>query len=334
MFSPQKSSRALSAFDQAMRRWTALPLSQHTESIEERTSRPGNRRTVGKQLSLTSWNIHASPFNASRSNLRVSECTRLILDRILEGPKSPDILFLQGVALVARKSVLDDPRVRSRFLTSDAEDDTAFKGVPFATITLLSNERFVSPLTPPENKDEGKGDSGEREGDDPKFVLDSVFRMTLPSRYKRDALCVNVRDPATPGNVFRLLNVHLESLDAYFRRALQVHLLDRLLREGGCSGGVVAGDFNAIDPDDRTLVEKHGLVDAWVKLHGDAAGRDEGATWGVGVGQLENGLEPGRLDKVIMSGLEPVDIEVLQPGRNGAFTPWSDHCGLRCTFTV
>ena len=56
----------------------------------------------------------------------------------------------------------------SSFLTTDAEDDTAFKGVPFATMTLLSKERFVSPLSLTE-KDEGEG----------AMVLDGVFRMTL-----------------------------------------------------------------------------------------------------------------------------------------------------------
>ncbi|KAN0140416.1 Endonuclease/exonuclease/phosphatase [Lactarius tabidus] len=304
------------------RRWTTLPLCQHIASIPRPSPpRPANRHTVREQLSLTSWNIHASPFK------RV-ERSQLILDRIL-GPKSSDIIFLQEVASDVRQSVLDDPRVRSRFLTSDAENDIDFKGVPFATMTLLSNERFASPLLA--EKKDGSDGKGEGEGDS-KMMLHSAFRMTLPSRYERDALCVNFYDPATPGNVLRLLNVHLDSLDSCFRRAFQVYLLDRLLREGGCSGGVIAGDFNAIDPNDRTLVEKHGLVDAWVKLYGRTTGHD-GATWGVGV-ELENGLKPSRLDKVVMLGLEPVDIEVLQPGHINAGTPWSDHCGLRCTFRV
>jgi tyrosyl-DNA phosphodiesterase 2 len=326
MFKPHKSSVALSAFDDVARRWTALSLRQHTASIPKpSTPCPADRRTVGKQLSLTSWNVHASPFK------RV-ERFQLILDRIL-GPKSSDIIFLQEVASDVRQSVLDDPRVRSRFLTSDAEDDTAFEGVPFATMMLLSNECFATPLLA--EKNDGSDGKGEGEGEGKrgsKMMLHSAFRMTLPSRYERDALCVNFHDPATPGNVLRLLNVHLESLDAYFRRAFQVHLLNGLLREGGCSGGVVAGDFNAIDPDDRTLVEKHGLVDAWVKLSEQTTGLD-GATWGVGV-ELEHGLKPGRLDKVVMLGLEPVDIEVLQPGRIDDGTLWSDHCGLHCTFTV
>ncbi|KAI0337093.1 hypothetical protein BDW22DRAFT_1471227, partial [Trametopsis cervina] len=321
MFRPHKFSIVLSAFDDAARRWTALSLRQHTASIPKPSPpRPANRRTLGKQLSLTSWNVHVSPFK------RV-ERFQLILDRIL-GPKSSDIILLQEVASDVRQ-------VRSRFLTSDAEDDTAFKGVPFATMTLLSNERFATSLLAEKNDgSDGKGE-GEGEGEGKrgsKMMLHSAFRMTLPSRYERDALCVNFHDPATPGNVLRLLNVHLNSLDAYFRRAFQVHLLNGLLREGGCSGGVVAGDFNAIDPDDRTLVEKHGLVDAWVKLYEQTTGLD-GATWGVGV-ELEHGLKPGRLDKVVMLGLEPVDIKVLQPGRIDDSTLWSDHCGLRCTFTV
>jgi tyrosyl-DNA phosphodiesterase 2 len=40
------------------------------------------------------------------------------------------------------------------------------------------------------------------------------------------------------------------------------------------------------------------------------------------------------LYKVVMLGLQPDEIEVLQPGLIGAYTPWSDHCGLRCTFTI
>lgn len=43
------------------------------------------------------------------------------------------------------------------------------------------------------------------------MVLHSAFRMTLPRRYERGALCVNVCNPATPGNVLRLLNVHVWS---------------------------------------------------------------------------------------------------------------------------
>ncbi|KAI1786580.1 Endonuclease/exonuclease/phosphatase [Ganoderma leucocontextum] len=297
--------RALSAFDHASHRWAAIPLRDPHDPITQKpsASRSADAHAVGQQtLSLTSWNIQASQ---SRPVPR----SELILDHIFKGPKFPDIILLQEVASSVRQSLLSDPR-----------------GVPFATMTLLSTKRFRSPLLAEE--EEGEGGS--------KMVLDSVFRTELPSRYERDALCMNIAAPAAPGAVLRLLlNVHLDSLDSHFRRALQMYVLAGLLREPGCSGGIIAGDFNAILPGDHMLVDKHELVDAWVALHGSTTGPDGGATWGVGV-ELEDGLKPGRLDKVVMLvlGLQPDEIEALQPGFINAYTPWSDHCGLRCTFTM
>ena len=162
-------------------------------------------------------------------------------------------------------------------------------------------------------------------------MLDSVFRMELPSRHGRDALCVEIAAPAAPGAVLRLLNVHLDSLGSGFRRALQMQVLAGVPREPRCSGGIIAGDFNAIFPEDHKLIDEHELLDAWVALHGST--RPDGATWGVGVG-LKGGRKAGRLDKVAMLGLKPDEIEVLQPGLIAADRPWSDHCALRCTFTI
>jgi len=163
-------------------------------------------------------------------------------------------------------------------------------------------------------------------------MLDSVFRIELPSRYRRDALCVDIVAPAVPGAVLPLINVHLDSLDSHFRRALQMHMLAGVLREPRCSGGIIAGDFNAILPEDHRLIDENKLLDAWVALHGSTR-PDGGATWGVGIG-LNGGLKAGRLDKVAMLGLKPDEIEVLQPGLIEPDRPWSDHCGLRCTFTI
>ncbi|KAN0076940.1 Endonuclease/exonuclease/phosphatase [Tylopilus felleus] len=310
--------RVLSAFDRASNRWAAVSLcDQQAPATQRPPSRPAVAHAVGSQtLSLTTWNIQAS-------QPKPDERAGLILDHILQGPKLPDIVFLQEVASSARESLLHHPGVRSSFLTTDAEDAASFTGVPFATMTLLSSRRFGSPLLAEE-----KGESEKGKGS-PKLVLDSVFRTAFPSRYKRDALCVNIAVPKAPGTVLRLLNVHLDSLDSQFRRALQMRILAALLREPGCSGGVIAGDFNAIHPHDDTLVDKHGLVDAWVALRGATGG----ATWGVGV-ELDDGRRPGRLDKVVMLGVQPSAIDVVQPGLVGAHTPWSDHCGLRCTFAI
>ena len=144
-------------------------------------------------------------------------------------------------------------------------------------MTLRSSKRFGSPLLAEEEKGEGGS----------KMVLDSVFRTELPSRYERDALCVDIATPAAPDQVLRLFNVHLDSLDSQFRRALQMMVLADFLRDPGCSDGIIAGEFNAILTDDHVLVDKHELVNAWLALHGSTTGPDGGATWGVGV-ELED----------------------------------------------
>ena len=47
-------------------------------------------------------------------------------------------------SLPTSETLLSDARVRSDFLTTDAEDDASFSDVNFATMALLSNKRFTS----------------------------------------------------------------------------------------------------------------------------------------------------------------------------------------------
>jgi tyrosyl-DNA phosphodiesterase 2 len=304
--------RTLSAFNPPTRRW--VPISSRNTQGQ-----------VPQKLSLTSWNIDAF---SSRAISRA----KLILGHILKGPKSPDIIFLQEVTSDVRAALLDDARVRAAFLVTDAEDQTSFENVPFATMTLLSSALFSYGL---DSQKEGGGIEGGE-----KLMLGRVFRVTLPSKYKRDALCVEIVPPTALGTVFRLINVHLDSLwDTLHYRSQQMEILANILREPGCGGGIIAGDFNAISPEDDRLVEKNKLVDAWAALHGRAD--PDGAAWGVGV-KRRNGLGPGRLDKVAMMGLKAKEMEVLRPGlielpRPGekpVEIPWSDHCGLRCDFRL
>ncbi|KAG2097722.1 Endonuclease/exonuclease/phosphatase [Suillus discolor] len=318
--------RTLSAFNRSTRSWEPIPLRNVQSQATLRFS--PTLRSIDtfwtQRFSLISWNIDAfSPRHVSRA--------KFILSHILEESKSPDILFLQEVTPEVRASLLDDARVRAAFLVTDAEDQTSFEDVPFATMTLLSSTRFTSGL---DSQKEGDGIEGGK-----KFMLGRVSRVILPSKYRRDALCVDIIPPISPRTVFRLISVHLDSLrDTLHYRAQQMEILANVLREPGCSGGIIAGDFNAISPEDDGLVDKNELVDAWVALHG----RDlDGATWGVGV-ERRDGIGPGRLDKVAMMGLQAKEMEVLRPGtievpRPGekpVEIPWSDHCGLRCTFTI
>ena len=307
--------RALSVFNRSTQSWAPIPL-QNVQNTQSQ---------VTQRLSLISWNIDAfSPRPVSRA--------KLILGHILEGSKPPDIIFLQEVTPDVRASLLDDARVRAAFLATEAEDQTLFEHVPFTTMTLLSRARFASGLDSQKEGDEIEGGN--------KFLLGRVSRVTLPSKYGRDALYVDTIPPTGPGTVVRLINVHLDSLgDTLHYRAQQMEILANLLREPGCSGGIIAGDFNAISPEDDGLVDKNQLVDAWVALHGRAD--HDGATWGVGV-ERRDGLGPGRLDKVAMMGLNATEMEVLcpgpievpRPGEKPVEISWSDHFGLRCTFTI
>ena len=45
-----------------------------------------------------------------------------------------------------------------------------------------------------------------------KFILGRASRVSLPSKYKRDALYVDIITSTAPATVFRLTNVHLDSL--------------------------------------------------------------------------------------------------------------------------
>ncbi|KAH9992893.1 hypothetical protein BJV77DRAFT_1000439 [Russula vinacea] len=257
--------RTLSAFNPSTRMWTPIP-SRNAQS------------QVAQRPSLTSRKIDTS-------------WTQSLLSHILEGPKSPDIIFLQEVTPNVRAALLEDARA---FLVTDAEDQTSFEGVPFATMTLLSSARFASGA---ESQEEGDGIGGGG-----KFTLGCVSRVTLPSKYGRDGLCVDIIPPtAAPGTVFRLINVHLDSLWYTLPfRAQQMKILADVLREPGCSGGIIAGDFNAISPEDEGLVDKNDLVDAWVALHGRAGPR---------------GGTAGQVGQVAMMGLKAEEMEVIRPGR-------------------
>jgi tyrosyl-DNA phosphodiesterase 2 len=224
-----------------------------------------------------------------------------------------------------RASLLDDARVRTAFLVTDAEDQTSFEKVPFATMTLLSSARFASSLN---LQKEGNGIEGGEKlmfGRLPRGTSEQVREGCalcghyLPNRSSVSSTCTSTRSGIR-----------------YITSLSRLEILADVLRELGCGGGIIAGDFNAISPEDDELVNKNKLVDAWIALHGKAD--PGGATWG----RWRNGRRPSRLDKVVMMGFEAKEMEVLRPGKievprpgeKPVEIPWSDHCGLRCVFTL
>jgi len=69
----------------------------------------------------------------------------------------------------------------------------------------------------------------------------------------------------TSSPVFRLINVDFDSLRPCATLPCRAdEILVNVLREPGCSGRMIAGDFNAVTSKDDGLVDKNGLVDAWV----------------------------------------------------------------------
>lgn len=169
-----------------------------------------------------------------------------------------------------------------------------------------------------------------------------VWRVKYPSRFKRNALCCDIFW-GTETRI-RLINVHLDSLPIQpNQRPRQVAIAANLLRTAGAGRGVIAGDWNPVSEEDTALVERNRLVDAWERLRPG----EDGYTWGLD-GKTEP-FPPGRLDKVAVLGLKPLDTQVLHPetlpeaggsggvtkaGNNREVVPWSDHSGLFCRFAI
>lgn len=248
------------------------------------------------------------------------------LQQLLKDGIGPDVVFFQEVSKKALAHLLQTTWVREHWVSSEA-DQTNWAGVPFATMTLLSRARFGVPSS------SGTGTTS--------CSLGPLWRVKYPSRYGRDALCCDIFGGGTTRT--RLINVHLDSLNIQPNyRPRQVAIAASLLRAAGVGRGFIAGDWNPVSSEDATLVRENSLVDAWERLH---AGED-GFTWGLdGKGAP---FPPGRLDKVVVLGLEPVDITIIHPGtvpavagsgEDGAAgsdeaVEWSDHSGLLCTFTL
>ena len=280
--------RTFSAFKSSNRLWTSVSLRCAPNQVTQ-------------QLALTSC-FSLITQNCDAFSSRPVARANLPLGGILEESKRPDIIFLQEVTSDVRTSILGNPKVREAFLVTDAEDQTSFEGVPFANMTLLHSQCFAFDLEL-QNRD------GVERGE--KFLLGPLSNS-----------------PSTPSTTCRLVNVHLDSLGHTLPyRTEQMEILANLLREPGCGGGLIAGDFNATSPEDHALLDKNGLVDAWVTLHGKK-GLD-GATWGVGV-ERHDGLGPGRLDKVAMSCVCAKDMEILRPGLSEVPKPGEDFDYIAC----
>lgn len=145
------------------------------------------------------------------------------------------------------------------------------------------------------------------------------FRM---SRMQRDVLFVDI---AREGGVLRVGNTHLESLPepGVMLRPMQLGVIAGLLKEEAV--GVVAGDMNAICPEDDGIAEKVGLQDAWQTTRVEEAEDEVGNTWGY---QPRCRFAPGRLDKILFTGNVRFDEGVKRVGVGLEYEPPAGEEGL------
>ncbi|KAL8297908.1 hypothetical protein RB597_007094 [Gaeumannomyces tritici] len=295
---------------------TWMPVTSHAVQ-QSRAQGQANATSPKHHLDVVSWNIDYSSAKTSR------RCLALISHVLEDGV--PDIICLQEVTPVLRAAILGIPGVQDAFLATDAGPDADRK--IFENMTLLSKKRFAY----------GGADGSKGEEED-KFMVGQVFREQTPTAMGREGLCVDLIPPSAQGGFVRVVNVHLESLNSFPYRAAQLKRLAAALREPGCGGGLIVGDFNAITEEDHGLPDENGLQDAWLTLHRGTGKPD--VTWNVS--RTNSRFEPARMDKVAMVGLVPESMEIMhpllvdtpRPGAPSAKVEWSDHSGLRCKFHI
>ncbi|WQF82952.1 Putative Endonuclease/exonuclease/phosphatase superfamily [Colletotrichum destructivum] len=315
-------------YDEGAETWAPVPSADETSLPKG----PKESVGVGHSLVLATWNVNCiGPQPGARLGA--------IFSHIVNHAPSPDIIFFQEVSRPMIGSLLCRDEVRRGWYSSERDSINWISA--FATVILLSKARF-GPV-----------------GTSPFAILGRLSRIRYPSMMRRDALCGDIFVPtkraanssSQPHYIqVRLVNVHLESKnlpDCASYRAGQLSVAASMLHK--TVHGLVAGDFNPVDPRDETVIEDNGLQDAWTKLRGGEAG----CTWGVD-GRAR--YPATRMDKVAILGLMPLHIEVMHPqklpvlglsapiamsnhfdfgeSKTQGTTAWSDHSGLKFTFKL
>jgi tyrosyl-DNA phosphodiesterase 2 len=269
-------------------------------------------------ITLFSWNIDFMlPFPEARMRPALAH-----LDSLLAAvpTNAAPVVFLQECTPSDLVIIGATPWVRARFHLTDV-DTANWATTHYGTATLV----------------------------DARLPVAAAFRVHYAqTRMDRDALFVDVS--LAGGRRVRLCNTHLESLalsPPY--RPPQMRLLAGRLRADGVHAGVAAGDFNAIQPFDRTLHSDNGLKDAFLELGGEED-REAGYTWGQQAAtQLRERFGCSRMDKVYFCGsaeamrFERFGSDVLTEGEEestqiialGFEKAWvTDHLGIKAELKI
>ncbi|KAL2789079.1 Endonuclease/exonuclease/phosphatase [Aspergillus keveii] len=270
-------------------------------------------------IALFTWNIDFMlPFAEARMKPALAHLNELTNSL----PTSTAVvIFLQECTSSDLSTIANTPWIQERFNITDL-DHSAWATGHYGTTTLI----------------------------DARLSISSAFRVHYAAtRMDRDAFFVDI---AVIGKKIRLCNTHLESmaLDPPFRIP-QMRLIAGYMHDTRLNAAITAGDFNAIQPFDRTLHvdNNNNLKDAFLEL-GGKEDTEEAYTWGQqAVTALRERFGCSRMDKVYFCGgvkvlkLERFGADVLVDGEAEAKTilglgfekAWvTDHLGVRAEFEV
>lgn len=242
-------------------------------------------------LKIVTWNVD---FMAANPRTRLSTILEHIQFDIFgcntddEQPE-PCCILLQEVHPQAFPEILENDWLRQHFCVMPVKADD-WGSVHYGNVTLVSR---TIPVLGAQLLQFGNSFMGRHA-----LVVD--LRMDAPRLGGSSAGTSSASDeehevgPRTKSYVtVRVANVHLESLPAGTSfRPVQLSATADMLRGDGIYAGVVAGDMNAITPEDGFIHEEAGLLDAWTGGEED----EEALTWGH---QPPNDYPPGRLDKIL-----------------------------------
>lgn len=309
--------QAYYAFDPTTSAWVSK--SPPTVSSGNENSSTDGRITT---IALFSWNIDFMlPFPEARMKPALAHLGRLTSPGSLP-PSTAPVIFLQECTPPDMATIAATPWVRERFHLTDV-DPTHWATTHYGTTVLV----------------------------DARLPVASTFRVHYAqTRMDRDALFVDVALGGAPARTLRLCNTHLESLalDPPFRPP-QMRVVARYLRGDDLHAALAAGDFNAIQPFDRTLHSDNDLRDAFLEA-GGREDTEEGYTWGQQAAtNLRRQFGCSRMDKVYFRGgvkllrFERFGKGVLTDGEEesrqivelGFEKPWvTDHLGVKAEFEV
>ncbi|KAJ4138593.1 hypothetical protein NW768_002443 [Fusarium equiseti] len=280
-----------------------------------------------KRIAVYSWNIDFMlPHGEARMNAALKyleELTRQ--DR--SGDDTGVVINLQECVPSDLNIIGEKEWIRESFYRTDV-DTSAWASGAYGTTTLI----------------------------DRRLAISSCFRVHYSAtQMERDGLFVDVSASAD-GPKFRLCNTHLESLALEPpMRPAQMRLIASHMHDKDLAGAFVTGDFNAIQPFDRTLHTDNNLKDAYLELggqEGDGKGEDTGGyTWGQqALPELRQLYGCSRMDKVFFCGdglklvhferfganVEPEEEEAREEIVSIGFEKaWiTDHLGIKAVFEV